>query len=139
VKRLRDVITNHNGTWSGRVADVEAPSPVGSTLPAASDQFISWASSYWPEVSPDEFEWQGLTARHRETGQVYRIRTGLPMGGEHESGIALFAVVDGRLALLADREDKPTSVVMHGEFDRIAKRVEYTSTTTEGLDGMVIN
>jgi hypothetical protein len=112
MRRLRD-LQNHPylPSFGARIASDEEPQPVGSTLPPATEEFLSWASAHWPRVSADDYEWDGRRATHRETGTVYKVRDGLPVGGEYASGVSAFCVRDGRLVLLRDRPDRETSYV----------------------------
>ena len=118
MRRLTGIQLGSGGSFGAEVASDETPAPVGSTLPPADPQTISWAASFWPEVNPDEINWEpfgrrNMSVRHKQTGVEYRIETGLPVGGEFASGVSCFCIRDGRICLLADRPDK-VQYVVHG-------------------------
>jgi hypothetical protein len=126
MKRFRDVVPHpYNGSWGGRIDADEEPQPLGSTLPAATDQLVGWAAGFWPQADPSEFEWDGMKAHHRESGVTYKINMGLPLNGELASGVSVFCVRGDRLILLRDRPDRPTAYEYHGTFG--SRKIEYAS------------
>jgi hypothetical protein len=135
MRRLRDIQLHPYGpSWGGRIADDEEPTPVGSTLPAATEANVQWARAYWPEADPSEFEFgggrRGMGARHRETGVEYTIQTGMPIH-ELASGISTFVVRDGKLVLLQDRPDR---LLHQGPPVTVTSRVvEYASPPEDGM------
>jgi hypothetical protein len=124
MRRLRDLdIHPYTSTYGARIAADAEPEPVGSILPAATDQLRAWAAAYWPEADPDEFEWEGMTARNRESGVVYEIRVGMPVVGEIASGVGVFCVRDGRIVLLADKPDRLLANVWSATYSMFARKV----------------
>jgi len=110
--KFKEVTTINGGlSWGARIAGPDDEPLVDSPLPAATRELIDWASGFWPQANPDDFEWgigrRGMGARHRETGAEYTLRSGLPIGGELASGISTWCLRQGRLCLLADRADRP--------------------------------
>jgi hypothetical protein len=133
MRQLKEIALHpYAPAYGAQVAPDAEGAPGPSVLPAATRQFVAWASAYWQEVSPDDFEFDGMKARHLETGTVYRIRVGMPIGGEAESGISVFCIRDGRLVLLADKPDRVANEVVHGTFDDVARKVTYVGPPAEG-------
>ena len=133
MSRLKDVFAHpYAPAWGGRIARDEEPQPAGSLLPAATEQLLSWAASYWVQADPAEFEWAHAKMRvlHKQSGVVYKIRIGMPFGGEHASGVSMFCVRDGKLVLLQDKPDR-ISTVVHGTFDQVARKVEHVAGPPE--------
>ena len=94
---------------------------------------MNWARNYWPERGADEFEWGlgGMKVRHRETGELYRIRLGHPVGGELQSDVQAFVVRDSRLILLGRPGTERPTIVYHGTFG--GRKIEhYVGPPAEG-------
>lgn len=111
MSRLRDVFI-HSGAYGARVADEQPTGPASSPLHPADNQNVGWAQSFWPQADPDDFEWGigRMRVRHKETGEIFRINIGHPVGGELQSDIATFVVRDRRLILLSrPGSERPTT------------------------------
>jgi hypothetical protein len=132
----RNIQVGSGGSWGARVAVDEEPQPVASVLPAATHQNLGWAAGFWPQADESEFEWGlgDMKVRHRETGTVYTIRVGMPVGGEIASGVSTWCVRGDRLILLQDKPDRPLALVVHGTFG--GRKIE--PRTGPPRDGMAI-
>jgi hypothetical protein len=136
---LVDIVLNPNApSYGARIANDEEQTAAPSTLPAATEHLIAWAGSYWEEADPDEFEWnlgrRGMQARHIETGVMYRLRLGMPMGGEYQSGVSKFCIRDGRLILLADKPDRATTTHLGTFRAEVLKADEPWAPPTDQTD-----
>jgi hypothetical protein len=103
VRGIRKVEPLASGiAYGAQIAEDEIPHGAASVLRCADDQALAWAADFWAQADPDDFQWGlgGMKVRHKETGEVLKIRTGWPIGGELESDIAFFTVRDQRLVLL---------------------------------------
>ena len=72
-----------------------------------------------------------MRVRRIADGTVFKIRTGMPIGGEFQSGISTWCQRGGSLVLLADRPDR-TAAAPAGSYDMYARRVEYVAAPLEG-------
>jgi hypothetical protein len=132
VKRLRDIALHpYAGSYGARVSDEQEPTNA-SPLRYADDQTLDWARNYWPEADADDFEWGlgGLKVRHKETGEILKIRLGYHVGGELASDIQTFCVRDQRLVLLGRPGSERPTTVHHGTFG--GRKIEYAGPPQEG-------
>jgi hypothetical protein len=108
---LRDIFV-HSGAYGARVADETPTGSAAGPLRAADDQTVGWALAFWPQADPDDFEWGlgHMKVRHKESGEIFRIRIGHPVGGELASDVQTFCIRDRRLVLLArPGTERPTT------------------------------
>ena len=133
MKRLRDVVLHpYAGSYGARISDDETPEGTAGPLRFADDETLGWARQYWPEADVDEFEWElgGRKVRHRESGEIFRIRIGHPVGCELESDITTFVVRDSRFVLLARPGSERPKTVYHGTYG--GRKVEYAGPPRDG-------
>ena len=95
MRSLRNVkVHQHAGAWGAQIADDEQKDGAVSSLrPAADDETLTGAASFWTESAEDAFEWDqgGRKVRDKATGEILKIRFGHPRGGELESDVELEA------------------------------------------------
>ena len=125
MRTLRGVKAHpYDGRYGAQVVD-EQKEGIASPLRRADDEILNWARSYWPEHDEADFEWGlgGMKVRHKETGELYKIRLGHPVGGELQSDVQAFVVRDSRLILLGVPGTERPTTVYHGTFG--GRKIEY--------------
>ena len=83
--------------WRGSPPDTTTYAHV---LLPASDKHVAWAKVHWPELAEDDIDWQpmgNMKVRHKETGDILRIETGMPLGAEPSSNVRYFCIRGDRL------------------------------------------
>jgi hypothetical protein len=137
MRTLRDVFV-HSGAYGARVADEQPTGAAASPLMPADDKTLNWARSFWDESDADDFEWGlgGMKVRHKETGEVFKIKLGDPAGGELQSDVATFCVRDRRLILLARPGSERPTITNSGTYDMVARKLSTDPATP--VDGQEI-
>jgi hypothetical protein len=64
-----------------------------------------------------------MKVRHRETGAIFRINIGHPVGGELQSDVQTFAVRNRRLVLLARPGTERPTINNVGSYDLTARKL----------------
>jgi hypothetical protein len=123
------------GAFGAQLADEEKQGGA-SLLRWADDPTVNWALSYWPQSAAEDFEWGlgGMRVRHKESGEIYKIRIGHPVGGELESDVQTFVVRDRRLVLLGKPGTERPKTTFLGTYMKTARKIEHAGPPVDGQD-----
>jgi hypothetical protein len=64
-----------------------------------------------------------MKVRHRESGEVFRIKIGHPVGGELQSDVQTFVVRDRRLILFARPGSERPTTTTTGTYSMVARKL----------------